>query len=298
MGKAAALAATCVQAANATVGEGPVWDAERNALWWLDIRQGRILLYDPAIGQVGQWWMPSQVFSLSLASHGQLLVALETGLYLFRHESGELRRFGDLVHGPETTRFNDGKVDPSGRLWIGTVDLDQFKPTGALYVVEPDGTYQPKLGGIRCSNGLGWTADGRTMFYTDSRRMVIWSFEFDAETASLGARREFATIQDQGASPDGLAVDTDGCVWSALFGGAAILRFDPDGREMDRVPVPATRPTSCAFGGPGRKTLFVTSESFQLPLPSLMAAPNAGGLFKIETESIGVEIRTFAPAVT
>lgn len=294
MEKGASLVASCVQAANATVGEGPVWDAERGALWWVDIRQGRILLYDPAVGQVGQWWMPSQVFSISLTDKGQLLVALETGLYFFQCETGELRRLGTLVHGPGTTRFNDGKVDPSGRLWIGTVDLDDFTPNGALYVVEPDGTFQSKLEGMRCSNGLGWTADGRTMFYTDSRRKVIWSFEFDAATSSLGRQKVFATIEDEGASPDGLAVDTDGCVWSALFGGSAILRFDPDGREIDRVRVLATRPTSCAFGGPGMQTLFVTSESFQLPISSLLAAPNAGGLFAIETRSVGVAVRRFA----
>lgn len=294
MGQLPPLVADCVQAANATVGEGPVWDAERGALWWVDIRQGRILLYDPVAGQIGQWWMPSQVFSLSLTETGHLLVALETGLFLFQCETGELARLGTLVHGPGTTRFNDGKVDPAGRLWIGTVDLEEFKPTGVLYVVGPDGSFRSRLEGMRCSNGLGWTADGRTMFYTDSRRKVIWSFEFDAATSSLGAQTVFATIEGEGASPDGLAVDTDGCVWSALFGGSAILRFDPDGREMGRVPVPATRPTSCAFGGPDMRTLFVTSESFQLPIGALRIAPNGGGLFAIETRSVGVGVRRFA----
>ena len=156
------------------------------------------------------------------------------------------------------------KIDPAGRLWIGTVDLTTFRPCGSLYVVELDGIYQTRLSGIRCSNGLGWTADGRTMFYTDSREMLIWAFDFDAETSSLARQRVHARIEDRNASPDGLSVDMDGCVWSALFGGSAVIQFDPAGQEVRRVQVPALRPTSCAFGGEDMRTLFITTESFQL----------------------------------
>lgn len=288
-----ALVGRCVQAANATVGEGPLWDAERGALWWLDIRQKRVLLFSPEHGQIGQWWMPSQVFSISLTNKDQLLIALETGLYLFHPGTGALDRLGDLVHGPGTTRFNDGKVDPQGRLWIGTVDLDNFRPCGVLYVVDGRGEHRSMVEGVKCSNGLGWTADGKTMFYTDSRKKVIWSFDYDGESCAISGQRAFATIEDDGASPDGLSVDMDGCVWSALFGGSAIIRFDPSGEEIERVPIAATRPTSCAFGGPDMTTLFVTSESFQLPLSSLLEAPNAGGLFSIETGSVGVPVLRF-----
>jgi sugar lactone lactonase YvrE len=184
-------------------------------------------------------------------------------------------------------------VDPFGRLWIGTVDLDHFKPVGSLYLVYGDGRFESKLDGIKCSNGLGWTANGKKMFYTDSRLKLIWSFDFEPENGALSNRKVFTTIEDEGVSPDGLSVDVDGCVWSALFGGSAIIRFDPLGKEIERVRVPATRPTSCAFGGPDRKTLFVTSESFQLPVKALLKAPNGGGLFAVETDSVGVEVNKF-----
>ena len=288
------VVARCVQEANATVGEGPLWDGQRQALWWLDIRQNRILLHRPGHGQVGQWWLPTQVFSVSLTEEGRLLLALETGLHLFDTETGALERLGALVHGPGTTRFNDGKIDPAGRLWIGTVDLDRFTPCGTLYVVEPDGSYQARLGGIRCSNGLGWTADGRTMFYTDSRELVIWAFDFDAGTASLARQRVHARIEDRNASPDGLSVDTNGCVWSALFGGSAVIQFDPAGKEMRRVRVPALRPTSCAFGGEDMRTLFITSESFQLGPATLRGSPLSGGLFAVDTKSRGVPVGRLA----
>ena len=294
------MVAHCVQQANATVGEGPLWDPLRQALWWLDIRQNRLLLHRPGrgagAGQVGQWWLPTQIYSVSLREDDRLLVALETGLHSLDLETGALERLGTLVHGPATTRFNDGKVDLSGRLWIGTVDLDRFTPCGSLFVVEGDGAHRSRLDGVRCSNGLGWTADGRTMFYTDSRALVIWAFDFDPDTASLARQRVHARITDPNASPDGLCVDTDGCVWSALFGGSAIIRFDPDGKEMGRVQVPALRPTSCAFGGEDLRTLFITSESFQLGPAALRDSPLSGGLFAVETGSTGVPVRAFAPA--
>lgn len=290
------LEARCIQAANATVGESPVWDAERQALWWVDIRQNRVLLHSPESGQIGQWWMPTQVFSINLTHKGRLLVALETGLHLLCTETGVTERLGDLVHGPKTTRFNDGKIDPAGRLWIGTVDLETSAPVGGLFVVNPDGTWEQKLGGIRCSNGLGWTTDSKTMFYTDSREKVIWSFDFDAETGTISGQKVHARIEDDAASPDGLTVDTDGCVWTALFGGYAVIRYDPAGKEMERVRVPAIRPTSCTFGGPDLKTLFVTSESFQLPVDALRRWPNSGGLFAVETQSTGVGAYRFDDA--
>ena len=288
------VTARCIQQANATVGEGPLWDGQRQALWWLDIRQNRILLHRPGHGQVGQWWLPTQVFSVSLTQDGRLLVALETGLYFFDTGTGALEQLGTLVHGPGTTRFNDGKIDPAGRLWIGTVDLTTFRPCGSLYVVEPNGTYQTRLSGIRCSNGLGWTADGRTMFYTDSRAMLIWAFDFDAETSSLARQRVHARIEDRNASPDGLSVDMDGCVWSALFGGSAVIQFDPAGQEVRRVQVPALRPTSCAFGGEDMRTLFITTESFQLDPAALRGGPLSGGLFAWDSESQGVPVHKFS----
>lgn len=282
------LVAKCVQPANATVGEGPAWDAERQALWWFDIRQKRIFLYSPERGQIGQWWMPSQVFALSLTTKRQLLVALEDGIYFFEPGTEELRRLGSLVHGQGTSRFNDGKVDPAGRFWVGTRDLERATPTGVLYVVNSDGSYEAKLNGVRGSNGLGWTADGKRMFFTDSPRKVIWCFDFDVETCQLTAQKVFATIEGDGVAPDGLCVDIDGCVWSALFGGGSVIRYDPNGKEIERVQLPVPHPTSCAFGGRERNTLYVTSESYQLPASVLTKAPLAGGLFAVETQSVGV----------
>lgn len=287
------LVASCIQAANATVGEGPAWDDQRQALWWFDVRQKRILLYSPDRGQVGQWWLPSQIFALSLTENGDLLVALEDGLYLFRPDTEQLQRLGTLVHGEGATRFNDGKVDPAGRFWVGTRDLERATPTGALYCVRSDGSYETKLTGVKGSNGLGWTADGKRMFFTDSPRKLIWSFEFNVEIGELSSQQVFTTIEGEGITPDGLCIDTEGCVWSAMFGGGAVVRFDPNGSEIERIHIPVLHPTSCAFGGRDMKTLYITSESYQLPARVLTEAPQAGGLFAVETRSVGVEVGRF-----
>ena len=288
-----ALASTCVQIANATVGEGPLWDEKQQALWWFDVRQKRIFLYSPEYGQVGQWWLASQIFALSLTDRGELVVALEDGIYVYSPETEALRRLGSLVHGAGATRFNDGKVDPSGRFWVGTRDLERATPTGAFYAVSSDGSYEVKLTGVRGSNGLGWTADGKTMFYTDSSRKIIWSFDFKTDDGSLESRRVFVTIREAGVAPDGLCVDTDGCVWCALFGGGAVVRYDPHGVEMERVKLPVPYPTSCAFGGQSGKTLFVTTESYRLSARILSEYPLSGGLFAVDSQSTGVMIGRF-----
>lgn len=288
-----ALSANCVQVANAAVGEGPVWDERKQALWWFDIRQKRIFLYSPDRGQIGQWWLRSQIYALSLTAGRELLIALEDGLYLFHPETEELERFGTLVHGEGASRFNDGKVDPAGRFWVGTRDLERATPTGALYRVEGDGSHARKLEGVRGSNGLGWTADGRRMFFTDSPNKVIWSFNFDVATGEISAQDIFTTVEEEGSTPDGLSVDTEGCVWSAMFGGGAVVRYDPTGREIARVQTPVPHPTSCAFGGPRHATLFITSESYHLPATVLSQSPQAGALFAVKTDSVGVEVARF-----
>jgi sugar lactone lactonase YvrE len=290
-------AVICLQAANATLGEGPVWDASRSALWWVDIKQQKLHCFQAdstdASGQpIGQWQLPCQVGCLGLWQDDRLILALADGIYGFDTATLSLTRHGALAPEPGAIRFNDGKIDPAGRFWVGSLDDRSFPASGALYSVATDGSSRRHLGDIRCANGIGWTADGATMYFTDSMRRVIWQFDFDAATGAISNQRDFAHIAEP-AVPDGLAVDEDGCVWSALWDGAAIVRFDPQGQEIERIALPVKRPTSCAFGGQDRRTLFVTSASIDLSAQDLIDGPLAGGLFAIRTDTRGVEVGRF-----
>jgi sugar lactone lactonase YvrE len=284
--------------ARATLGEGPVWDAPRGVLWWVDIKQCilhafRPDLNDPLLGTpVGRWPLPGQIGCLGLWGADRLILALETGIYGFDPGTGTLTRHGTLAPEAGSIRFNDGKVDPAGRFWAGTLDDTTYSATGALYSIETDGSHQRRLDGICCSNGLGWSPDARTMYVTDSMRRVIWAFDFDAETGAISRQRDFACITGP-AVPDGLAVDAGGHVWSALWDGSAVACFAPDGRQVAQVTMPVLRPTSCAFGGADLQTLFVTSASIDLTPSQLAKSPQSGCLLALRTDTFGVPVGEF-----
>jgi L-arabinonolactonase len=283
--------------ARAALGEGPVWDGARGVLWWVDIKRQTLRCFRPDPGElsgapVGEWSLPGQIGCLGLWGADRLIIALQDGIFGFDPTSEILTRHGTLAPETGAIRFNDGKVDPAGRFWVGTLDDTTYPATGALYSVDADGQHQRRLSGICCSNGIGWAPDGQTMYYTDSMRRVIWAFDFNRETGAVTRQRDFARIPGP-AVPDGLAVDIEGCVWSALWDGSAIARFAPEGRQIERIAMPITRPTSCAFGGADMRTLFVTSASIDLTAAQLGESPAAGGLFALRTDAPGVPVAQF-----
>jgi sugar lactone lactonase YvrE len=281
--------------ARATLGEGPVWDAGRGVLWWVDIKQRILHAFRPdpfdalSGAPEGQWPLPGQIGCLGLWGAERLILALETGVHGFDPATGALARHGTLAPEPGAIRFNDGKVDPAGRFWAGTLDDTDFPATGALYSIEPDGSHRRRLDGIRCSNGLGWSPDARTMYATDSMRRVIWAFDYDIDTGAISRQRDFSRI-DGPAVPDGLAVDASGHVWSALWDGAAVACFAPDGQQVAQVAIPVPRPTSCAFGGADLRTLFITSASIDLSPDQRAASPLSGGLFALRLPVPGIPV--------
>jgi len=280
---------TCLQDARAVLGEGPVWDDATQMLWWVDIKSQLLRRADAAGQATGQWTLPGQIGCLGLRNNGGLVLALEQGLMGFDPDTGTLTAFGDLVPQAGALRFNDGKVGPGGRFWVGSIDDRTYPAIGRLHSVGPDGVATQRLDGLMCANGIGWTQDGRRMFYTDSMRRVIWAFEHDPETGNLSHQSVFAEVAGP-AVPDGLAVDVEGCVWSALWDGGAVVRLDPRGHEIGRLKLPVPRPTSCAFGGPQLTRLYITSASAGLSPDDLARAPLSGGLFAIDLDVAGVPV--------
>lgn len=279
----------CVQEANAILGEGPSWDAERGVLYWVDIKRPAIFCFDPGRGQIGHWPMPDPVGCVAPTRDGRRLVfADQAGFGFLDLHTGEATRIANPEDGVVGNRFNDGKVDRAGRLWAGTIDDRCIRPSGSLYRLDCDGTVNRMDSGFICSNGLGWSPDDTTMYFTDSMTRTIWAYDFDLGRGTIGGRRVFAKLRDEDGVPDGLTVDSEGGVWSAIWDGWRIIRYSPLGTIDTEVRMPVQRPSSCIFGGPGLTTLYITSACVELKWNTLKDGPLAGALFALDCEVPGL----------
>lgn len=266
-----------VLAARARLGEGPSWDAEAGVLWWVDIHNHRVHRWDPAAGEDTVYEVGEMTGCAHPAADGRVVLALRRGVALLDPADGAVEPLATLLPERAGLRLNDGKCDARGRLWVGSMSAEEGG--AALFRVDPDGAVHEAAGGLTMSNGLGWSPDGATLYLTDSPAKVILAFDFDAEAGTLSGRRVFADLSRADSVPDGLAVDADGCVWSAQWGGACLVRFAPDGGELLRVRLPVPNPTSCAFGGSDGTDLYVTTASIGMTEDEIEEAFESGDLF-------------------
>lgn len=238
--------------------------------------------------------MPSRVGALGLRERGGAVVATrDEGIALLDLATGRLEPLArPRVHGPPG-QFNDGKVDRRGRFWVGWL-TDSRQEFGTLYRVDADGTCASVVADVTGSNGLGWSPDGGTFYYTDSTIGTVWACDFDAERGTVANKRRFIGFPRKRGIPDGLTVDADGFVWIALYNGWTVLRCDPGGAVVSEIRTPVQLPTSCIFGGPDLDILFVTSAVRRLTAENLAAAPLAGALFAIDAGVLGVPEPYFA----
>jgi sugar lactone lactonase YvrE len=267
-----------VVAAHAELGEGPVWDARSGRLAWVDILSRRILLTDVRTGATEVILVPSHVGAVAPRGAGGFIAALQDGFWTVG--DGPARRIAAVLEAGAGLRFNDGKCDPAGRFWAGTMAYDQATGAAALYRLDPGGVAIRVLDGVSISNGLAWSVDGRTMYYVDTATQRIDAFSFRPETGEISDRRPVVAIPAASGAPDGMTIDAEGGLWVALWGGAAVHRY-VDGR-LDRViRLPVSQPTSCAFGGDGLDELFVTSAWEGLSATERRAQPLAGAVFRV-----------------
>lgn len=266
-----------VLAARARLGEGPSWDAEAGVLWWVDIHNHRVHRFDPAAGEDTVYEVGETVGCAHPAADGRVVLGLRRGVALLDPATGAVEPLATLLPERPGLRLNDGKCDARGRLWVGSMSKEEGG--AALFRVDPDGGVHEAAGGLTLSNGLGWSPDGATLYLTDSPAKTILAFDFDADAGTLSGRRVFADLSGPDSVPDGLAVDSEGCVWSAQWGGASLVRFAPDGGELLRVMMPVPNPTSCAFGGSGGTELYVTTASIGMTEDEVDDAFESGDLF-------------------
>jgi sugar lactone lactonase YvrE len=262
----------------ATLGEGAIWEERAGVLWWVDIDGRRLHRFTPATGADRAWAMPSTIGTVVPRAGGGVVVALRNVVAAFDPDSATLTTLAGIDQ-PEQ-RFNDGKCDPAGRLWVGAMALDQRPGAGALYRLAPGGALNAQVPGISISNGIAWSRDGGTCWYIDTPTKRIDAFDFDLAHGRLGNRRPALRFPDDVGHPDGMAIDSDGMLWVAMWEGGAVLRCDPRrGTVIGRIDVPGARDiTSCAFGGPDLDVLYITSAGGDRRTPD---TPHAGALFSV-----------------
>lgn len=290
----AATRAECILDCRNILGEGPIWDSRDSRLYWVDIRGPALLSLDPASGATTRWPMPAPIGCAVPRASGGWVVALQTGIHGFDPATGTLTPLAAPEAAQPEVRLNDGKCDRRGRFWVGSMRDGSATPEGSLYRLDTDLNCRRVLPEIHVPNSSAWSTDDRTFYFADTRANSIQAFPYDIATGELGAARLFAGPGSAPGFPDGATVDSDGCLWSARWGGSAVARFTPDGK-LDRVlPLPVSQVTSCAFGGPGLSTLFVTSAAIGLSPAQLEKEPLAGSLFAVDPGVAGLPETPFA----
>lgn len=269
------------------LAEGIMWHPNEKVLYWVDITPGILHRFDPQSGRTQSWPMGAMIGTVVPASPEGLVVALESGIVHFTAQEKLIR----LCDFPEATelgnRFNDGKCDPSGRLWVGTMNRQARANAGKLYVFDGD-SIVPKLENLSISNGMAWSADQRTFFFIDTVDYAVVAFDFDRQTGTISNKRTVIRVPAGMGAPDGMTIDQEGKLWIALWGGSCVGRWDAgNGRLLETVEVAAPNVTSCTFGGDNLNTLYISTAREGLSEKQLDEFPLSGGLFTYLPETKG-----------
>lgn len=276
------------------LGEGPLWDAEKKSLWWINIFEGELFCFHPESGENTQYKMGQQIGTVVLQESGGVAVALENGFYSFDPESSELTAIADPESDKPGNRFNDGKCDPAGRFWAGTMEKVEEQATGALYCLEGSGACECKETGIFISNGIVWTADQKTMYYIDSPTRKVDAYDYDVDSGQITNRRTAFEIPEGMGYPDGMSIDADNNLWIAMWAGWGVVKFDPkNGEVLEKIELPVANVTACAFAGDDLNELYITTARKGNSEEELAKQPHAGSLFHAKVDVIGTTFQEF-----
>lgn len=276
------------------LGEGPVWDQRTQHLIVLDCMSRTMICQDLDGNKQQEWVLQRTPGSYAFRDKGGLLMANRRGLALFDPATGTLQDVQTPGIDFDKVLFNDGACDRLGRFWVGTMDRELAGPSGGLYRVGPDLSVQQMDEGITLANGIAWSADDRTMYFCDSRPGHIWAYDYDLAAGAISNRRLFFDFAGRAGRPDGCTVDAEGGLWVAEIMAGQVIRLRPDSSIDTTIPVPTTKPTSVAFGGPDLRTLFVTSMTYGLSERELANQPSAGCVFAFEPGIAGLPEPGFA----
>lgn len=275
----------CLWAAGCTLGEGPIWDARTGLVRFVDIERSQIHRFDPATGVHASWTAPCRVGAIGVRAGGGFVAGTQDGFATLDPDAGTFAVIDHPEAGTPNNRFNDGKVDPHGVFWAGTMDDCKRDRSGVLYALRPDRTWAAIDLGYRITNGPAFSPDGTVLYHTDTVDRTTFAFDL-AAGGIVGDRRVFRTWHDVRGNPDGMTTDADGHLWVAFWGGACLRRVAPDGTIVAEYPLPAAHVTSAAFGGANLDRLFVTSARADLDAAALGEQPLAGALFEIAAPGV------------
>lgn len=283
----------------ATLGEGVTWDHRTGEAMWTDIEGRRLYRYRYADERLSSISMPERLGAFGLARDSNWIIAgFESGFAWFNIRNNGILWIAQPERGDTGRRLNDGRVDPYGRFWCGSMieaPKNSLSKKGSLYRLNMDASVHRMLGDIEISNGLAWSPNGSVMYFADSPKRTIWAFDFSAAGA-LSNRRVFA-MTPENVFPDGAVVDADGCLWSAQWGGSRIVRYAPDGDALYELAVPVPQPSCVAFGGSNLDLLFVTTARDGLSKKALDQNPLSGDVFVYRLPVSGVPSNIFSGAL-
>lgn len=260
-------------------GEGPLWDQQNKRLFWIDILKGQILCLPEQQGlqyfDVGQ-----KIGAMALCSSGRIIAALKGGLYSVDYLNGKMDKILDPEPGKPDNRLNDGKTDPAGRFWIGSMSDKGETGKGSLYTLEKNGAFSRKLEGLSISNGLAWDADRNKFYHIDTPTRQVIAYDYCNDSDSISNARSVVKIEEAEGLPDGMTVDTEGMLWIAHWNGGRVSRWDPKkSKKIQELSLPVSKVTSCIFGGDKLDILYVTTASVGLSEQELIDQPLAGATF-------------------
>jgi len=278
--------------AEALVGEGAIWNHESKCLLWIDIDGKRLFEYNPQTKKQREFILPHPAGTVVPIDGNNVILALADGIYSFNLEKELLQKKAD---NPSTWRFNDGKCDPSGRLWVGNLDTEQYsRPICTLYKVDTDFSITEEHSGVIISNGIIWSIDGKRVYYIDTPTKKLTCFDFDNENGKLLNPTDCLTFPDSLGQPDGNTIDSEGKLWVAFWNGGYVVRCDPEkGEILDTYKVPAHNVTSVAFGGDQLETLFITTATNDMSEEEKQQYPDAGSVFSFKPGVKGINARFF-----
>ena len=265
------------------LGESPLWDSAQDILWWVDIKSKQIHQYSEGKHQIHSLSIRPSALGCTISS--QLIVAGDNAIYLYDPQSQELT-LHTAVPEPSTNRCNDGKIGPDGAFWFGTMDDSEQSATGVLYSLHPERGLRKHLEKIGISNTFAWSPCAQKMYFADSAAQTIWVMAFDLETGTLGEREVFISLKGTEFYPDGSAMDAEGCLWNAQWGGSRVVRYSPAGEVLQILEIPTSQPTSCAFV---KDHLMVTTASI-----GLTGEISAGQTFLIPVGVEGVSVSSIS----
>ncbi|MCU0392822.1 MAG: SMP-30/gluconolactonase/LRE family protein [Thermoflexibacter sp.] len=276
--------------AKASLGEGALWNIQTQELYWIDIENELLHLYNPANQQDRAIKLGKKVGTVVPTQDGNALVALQDGIYEIDLKTEKKKL---LVERPEknfpNNRFNDGKCDPAGRFWVGTMSMEGKPKVGNLFCFDNEGKIKPIYDSVSISNGIVWSLDSTKMFYIDTPTKEIKEFDYNIQTGEASFKKVAVRIPEGTGYPDGMTIDNEGKLWVAMWEGYGVLRFDPENGELlMKVEVPVARVTSCAFGGEKLDILYITTASIGAKEEELKQYPYTGGLFMIKTGHTGI----------